>query len=100
MGQSKFRLCNSIFLRNPSLRKQKCQKLKKKSVGIYFSLFIGINLRIRRFNYNRKSMFSYFREPNTNEQVYRQFSKTHNYLIEHSDSDKVTSKKKTQPHFL
>jgi hypothetical protein len=50
MGQSKFRLCNSIFLGNPSLRKQKCQKLKKKSVGIYFSLFIGINLRIRRFN--------------------------------------------------
>jgi hypothetical protein len=40
-------------------------------------------------------MFSYFREPNTNEQVYRQFSKTHNYLIEHSDSDKVTSKKNT-----
>jgi hypothetical protein len=26
IGQSKFRLCNSIFLRNPSLRKQKCQK--------------------------------------------------------------------------
>jgi hypothetical protein len=29
IGQSKFRLCNSIFLRNPSLRKQKCQKSKK-----------------------------------------------------------------------
>jgi hypothetical protein len=29
IGQSKFRLCNSIFLRNPSLRKQKCQKKKK-----------------------------------------------------------------------
>jgi hypothetical protein len=26
IGQSKFRLCNSIFLRNPSLKKQKCQK--------------------------------------------------------------------------
>jgi hypothetical protein len=26
IGQSKFQLCNSIFLRNPSLRKQKCQK--------------------------------------------------------------------------
>jgi hypothetical protein len=26
IGQSKFRLCNSIFLRNPSFRKQKCQK--------------------------------------------------------------------------
>jgi hypothetical protein len=26
IGQSKFRLCDSIFLRNPSLRKQKCQK--------------------------------------------------------------------------
>jgi hypothetical protein len=30
MGQSKFRLCNSIFLQNPSLRKQKCQEFKKK----------------------------------------------------------------------
>jgi hypothetical protein len=45
-------------------------------------------------------MFSYFREPNTNEQVYRQFSKTHNYLIEHSDSDKVTSKKNTTSVFV
>jgi DNA-binding NarL/FixJ family response regulator len=26
MGQSKFRFCNSIFLQNPSLRKQKSQK--------------------------------------------------------------------------
>jgi hypothetical protein len=42
----------------------------------------------------------YFSEPSTNEQVYRQFSKTHNHLTEHSDSDKVTSKKKTQPNFL
>jgi hypothetical protein len=54
MGQSKFRLCNSIFLRNPSLRKQKCQKFKKKTVGIYFSLFMGINLRIKRFNLQRQ----------------------------------------------
>jgi hypothetical protein len=31
IGQSKFRLCNSIFLRNPSLKKQKCQKQKNNS---------------------------------------------------------------------
>jgi hypothetical protein len=44
-------------------------------------------------------MFSYFKEPNTNEQVY-QFSKTHNYLLEHSDNDKVTSKKNTTSLFV
>jgi hypothetical protein len=73
MGQSKFRLCNSIFLRNPSRRKQKCQK----SVGIYFSLFVGINLRIKR------SLQSeiHVRFPTLENQIqmnkfFRQFSKT------------------------
>jgi hypothetical protein len=77
-------------------------KIKKKSVGIYFSLYsLSINLRIRRFNLQSlNSCFPTLDEPSTNEQVYRQFSKTHNYLIEHSDSDKVTSKKNTTSLFV
>jgi hypothetical protein len=67
MGQSKFQLCNSIFLRNPSLRKQ-VSKIKKKSVYIYFSLFMGINLRIKRFNL-QSQIHVRFREPNTNESL-------------------------------
>jgi hypothetical protein len=112
-------------------------KIKKKSVGIYFSFLMGIiiNFRIKRFNlqsqihvrfpnirslcidrqwckshtlginfhmscHSNRSVICttdvqykvnrfYFREPNTNEQVYQQFSKTHNHLIERSDSGKL-----------
>jgi hypothetical protein len=51
MGQSKFRLCNSIFLQNSSLRKQKCQKLKK--ISDKLSSFDDINHLISLLdNYN------------------------------------------------
>jgi hypothetical protein len=61
---------------------------------------MGIHLRIKRFNLQSQIHVRFPTPENqTNEQVYRQFSKTHNHLIEHSDSGKVTSKK-TQPNFL
>jgi hypothetical protein len=57
---------------------------------------MGINLKIKRFNLQSHI---HVRFPSLENQIYRHFSKTHNHLIEHSDSDKVTGKK-TQPNFL
>jgi hypothetical protein len=49
IGQSKFRLRNSIFLRNPSLRKQKCQKQKNNSDKCHHSTIFQ-KLRIIQLN--------------------------------------------------
>jgi hypothetical protein len=51
---------------------------------------MGINLRIKRFNLQSQIHVRFPILENTNER----FSKIHNHLIEHSDSDKLTSKKK------
>jgi hypothetical protein len=50
MGQKNFDCVVRYFCEIHLLGNKSFKNLKKKSVGIYFSLFIGINLRIRRFN--------------------------------------------------
>jgi hypothetical protein len=59
-------------------------KIKKKSVGIYFSFLMGIiiNFRIKRFNL-QSQIHVRFSTLENQIQMNRQFSKTHNYLIEH-----------------
>jgi hypothetical protein len=56
-------------------------KIKKKSVGIYFSLFMGINLKIKCCNLQSEI---HVRFPTLENQIqmnkfFQQFSKTHNH---------------------